>query len=225
MSTELSAESFGVLVLERSMAEFADRIGKELHGRWHPQSQAPKLPMDVTGGKSVCNSLRNGKVKDGHNPGLRHWVAYWGDGNSSQPWDWKQVEPVLEQIGQARNDVNHKAVTPMDVSRITAVVEGMLLVYTQLDLNDSVLQELLKELQLLAAQDSVQVSVTAEERGGMRMPFTDPRKYLVGREPLIASVATHLQSQASARVLLHGESGTGKTVAAIASAFEVWIFT
>ena len=208
------------------MAEFADRIGKELHERWHPKAQAPKLPMDVTGGKSsVCYFLQNGKGKNGHNPGLRHWVAYWGDGNSSQPWDWKQVEPVLEQIGQARNDVNHKAVTPMDVSRITAVVEGMLLVYTQLDLNDSVLQELLKELQLLAAQDSVQVSVTAEERGGMRMPFTDPRKYLVGREPLIASVATHLLSQAYARVLLHGESGTGKTVAAIASAFEVWIFT
>ena len=220
MNTQLSADSFGVLILENAMAEFADKLGNELNSRWHPQSQAPTLPMDVAGAKSVCNSLRNGKVKDGHNPGLKLWIPYWGS-NTTPRWNWSQVQPVLEQIGEARNDVNHKADTPLDVSRVTAVVQGMVLVYTELQLDASVLQALLVQLQHLATQQNVSVSVTAEERGGMRMPFTDPRKYLVGRQPLISSVAGHLRSQPWARVLLHGESGTGKTVAAIATAFEV----
>ena len=220
LSSQLDADSFGVVILEQAMDEFAGTLGNELHSRWHPPKQAPSLPMEVAGGKSVCNSLRNGKVKDGHNSGLKHWVPYWGSSSTAR-WDWSQAEGVLEQIGEARNDVNHKAETPLDVARIIAVVQGIVLVYSELQLNDAALQTLLTQLLQLTTQQSVSVIVKAEERGGMRMPFTDPRKYLVGRAPLISAVSTQLCSQPWARVLLHGESGTGKTVAAIAIAFEV----
>ena len=229
MRVQLSAESLGVLLLEKALAEFGDTLGNEMHNRWHPPAQAPTLPVEAVGHKSVCTFLRNYKVNDGHNNKLKHWIPYWGS-NSTACWDWSRVEPVLEQIIKAHNDVNHedrKGDTPLDAMRIMAVVQGMELVYSELKLDTSVLQGLLAQLQHLASMKvtetalSIPVTMTAEERGGLRMPFRDPRKYLVSRGPLIASVAAHLRRQPWARVLLFGESGTGKTMAAIAAAYEV----
>ena len=202
------------------MDEFADTVGAELHSRWHPQAQAPSLPMAVAGKPSVCYSLRNGKVKDGHNSGLKHWVPYWGSSITTR-WDWDQAQGALDKIEQGLFNLNHKGENPLNVPRVTEVIQGMVLVYSELQLNDSALQALLTQLGLLAKHQSMPITVTAEELDGMRMPFSDPRKYLVGREPLISAVAAQLCSQPWARVLLHGESGTGKTVAAIAIAFEV----
>ena len=220
LSSQLDVGSFGVLILEQAMGEFADTLGNELHSRCHPPHAAPSLPMEVTGRPSVCNFLRNGKVRDGHSSGLKHWVPYWGSSSTTR-WDWSQAEGILDQIEGAKHNVNHKAEIPLDVARIIAVVQGMVLLYIGLQLNGAKLQALLTQLLQLGTQQSVSVIVKAENRGGMRIPFPDPRRYLVGRAPLISAVATQLCSQPSARVLLHGESGTGKTVAAIAAANEV----
>ena len=220
MTTVLDAQSFALLLLEEALSTFAKEVGCELHKQWHPQKSAPKLPMEVAGKSSVINSLRNGKLKDGHNHGLKKWVPYWGDG-STDGWDWSQAQGLLDQIEQARHQLCHKADTPQDAAVVEAVVEGMLFVYGELHLDPTILRGLLAQLQAMSGPGQP-MEVLAEERGGMRIPFSDPRKYLVGRSLQVEAVSTQVRSQPSgSRVLLYGESGTGKTVTAIAIAFEV----
>ena len=212
MEASLGAHSFGVLVLEEAIAEVTDTLGNELHGRWHPQHTAPKLPMELAGAKSVINSLRNNKAKDGHNACLKSWKPYWG-------WDWSKMRGVLERVGEARNDLNHKPDTPLDRARILGIMQDMLLLYKELELEGKPLAAMCTVLEAPGMQQMV--SVLGEDRGGMRIPFRDPRKYLVGRDPDIGAVAVQLRSEPWSRIMLYGQSGTGKTAAAIGIAFEV----
>ena len=212
VEASLGAESFGVLVLEAAIEEVSDTLGNELHSRWHPQHAAPTLPMDLAGAKSVIDRLRNGKAKDGHNTCLKSWDAYWR-------WDWGRMQGVLDRIGEARNDLNHKPDAPLDPARIVTILQDMMLMYSELELDDSALQGLHTALQGHGMQQTV--LVLGEERGGMRIPFRDPRKYLVGCDSQIQAVAAELCTQSYSRIMLHGDSGTGKTVRAIAVAYEV----
>ena len=214
MVTSMDHQSFATMILEEALAVFADQVGQELHVRWHPAHVAPQLPMEVAGKSSVINGLRNNKGKDGRNQSLKNWEAY-------KSWDWSKVEPVLEQIERGRHELCHKADPPLDAGRVQVVLRGMLLTYAELQLDPAELQALLNQLQALAGPGQA-VEVMAEDRGGMRIPFSDPRKYLVGRSSQLQTVSTELKSQLfSSRVLLHGESGAGKTVTAIGIAFEV----
>ena len=129
------------------------------------------------------------------------------------------MQGVLDRIGEARNDLNHKPETPLDPARIVTILQDMLLLYGELELDGSALQGLHTALQGLHVQQVVVVQ--GEERGGMRIPFRDPRKYLVGRDPDIGAVAVQLRSEPWSRIMLYGQSGTGKTAAAIGIAFEV----
>ena len=214
IASSMNHRSFAMMTLEQALGVFADQVGRELHAHWHPAHAAPQLPMEVAGKPSVINSLRNNNGKDGRNQSLKRWEAYWN-------WDWSQVQPALEQIERGRHELCHKAEPPLDVCSVETALLAMLLTCAELQLDPTELQALLGKLQALTGSDQA-VEVTAEERGGMRIPFSDPRKYLVGRTSQLQRISQEVRSQLFwSRVLLHGESGTGKTVTTIALAFEV----
>ena len=101
------------------------------------------------------------------------------------------------------------------------MLHDTLLVYAELQLDPVDVQGLLTRLQELRGPDH-QLEVLAEKRGGMRVPFSDPRRYLVGRSSQLETVSKQLRAELLwARMLLYSESGTGKTVTANAIAFEV----
>ena len=123
-------------------------------------------------------------------------------------WDWSRIGPHLEAVAQARNDLNHKSVAPMDSPRVRTILGDMIAVCTALGLDTS---------RLLTVQSSLDTfsgtcTVHAVSRGGMRIPFKDPRKYLVGRDALLEDVAAECRGQPRCRAVLCGDSGAGKTV-------------
>ena len=56
----------------------------------------------------------------------------------------------------------------------------------------------------------------------MCIPFKDPRHYMVGRQDLVHAVAEECKATTAHRCVLHGESGAGKTLVAIAAGFALW---
>ena len=52
------------------------------------------------------------------------------------------------------------------------------------------------------------VTVQAAADSGMRLPFQDSRKYLIGRQHLWEEIAADLRSHPQRCVLVHGSSGT-----------------
>ena len=94
---------------------------------------------------------------------------------------------------------------------------GMIDIYNALEEDAACLAGILAKLEGFAGA----VTVQAMPRGGMRIPFKDPRKYLVGRDLQIEHIAAEVHSQSASRTLVHGNSGAGKTVLAIAVAYAL----
>ena len=167
--------------------------------------------MSAGGEKSICNTLHNGKVKDGHNAGLKHWQEYWG---LSLPAHTDLVA-AAERTGELRNQLNHKQHV-ITRARVTSGIDDMCAILMTLSLPSDSLGARRQRL----ADVNGAVTVSADASGAMRIPFKDPRNHLVGHAPLIADVALRLQTSPHCIKALYGESGAGKTAAAIAIAYE-----
>jgi tetratricopeptide (TPR) repeat protein len=211
-SIVLSSDVLPLWALEAAMQRFGDDLGPRICAHFHPASQAPTLPMNVGGDKSICTALCNGKGMDGHNPALKHWPEYWGMPKA----DHAGFVVAVNRTAEVRHKLNHKQ-HEITLADAIAGIDDMIDVETTLGLAPNELKDLQK---CVNASAGAPMTVLAEVSGAMRIPFKDPRKYLVGRGPLISGIAARLRTLARHIEVLHGESGAGKTVAAIGAAYE-----
>ena len=138
----------------------------------------------------------------------QNWVAY-------TKWDFPSLRGALKAILKARNELNHGSL--VDISRVQMVVAGMIGICNALQEDSSRLVETSTSLAGFAGHVTVHPVVS----DSMRIPFQDPRKYLVGRQTQIEQIAQEIQGQQWCRSLVYGNSGVGKTVLAIAVAYSM----
>ena len=227
---ELSAEHT-LVVLESGMQHFAHAMGEAIHGHYHQAYTRPSLPMAVAGKhgkrKSICNVLLHNHVKSvdqhGKNPALsKSWPAY-------GKWNWNDSEPALKAIEEARHGLNHGRLDTFDAKRIRGVLSQMLTLHQELELKQDRLQKLCDAAERLIDSKKLKVRVSRSRSEGIvvqgtRTPHassSDPRTYLVGRVVLVGDVVRQLRKNEWCREVLHGESGVGKTVAAMRIMQEV----
>ena len=102
------------------------------------------------------------------------------------------------------------------------MIEAALRIYAALEVDESRLKQLQQDLTTRGTEVVVQLTVKPEQRGGIRVAFKDPRRYLVGREQQIKAIANGFCSQQHyCCELMYGTSGVGKTTLAIAVAYEL----
>jgi tetratricopeptide (TPR) repeat protein len=172
--------------------------------------------MNVSGEKSIVSILRGNKMGDGHNQALKEWDRYW----DLKADEGKNLAAILETIGMLRNQFNHKQ---HEITRESAQdgINAMIAVQTMLDLPTGRLEEVGERL----AKANGLMTVSADTSDAMHIPFKDSREYLVARDDLIKGVADRFKdvvADAGHIEVLHGESGAGKTVAAIAVAYALF---
>ena len=210
-SIELRPDVLTLWALEAAMQHFGNDLGQAIHD-YAPKSE---LPMDVSAGnRSIVNTLRNGKMGDGHNPALKKWARYW----NLKADERIKLAGILETIGTLRNQFNHKQ---HEITResVHVGIDAMIAVQTMLGLPTGMLEEVRERL--VKASGGL-MTVSADTSDAMHIPFKDSRAYLVARGTLIGDVAARLKTSAHHIEVLHGESGAGKTVAAIAVAYALF---
>jgi hypothetical protein len=211
-SIVLSADVLPLWALEAAMQRFGDDLGPKICAHYEPASHAPTLPMNVGGFKSICTVLCNGKGMDAHNPALKYWSEYWGMPKEDRAGFVAAVSRTAE-LNFLLNHWQHE----ITLASATAGIDEMIDIVATLGLAPDELKDLQK---CVSADAGAPMMVLAEVSGAMRIPFKDPRKYLVGRGPLITGVAARLRTSLRHIEVLYGESGSGKTVAAIGAAYE-----
>ena len=103
------------------------------------------------------------------------------------------------------------------MSRVQMVVTGMIEIFNALQEDSSRLVEISTSLAGFAGHVTVHPVVS----DSMRIPFQDPRKYLIGRHTQTEQIAQQIREQAWCRSLVYGNSGVGKTVLAMAVAYSM----
>ena len=211
-SIELRPDVLTLFALEAAMRHFGNDLGLAIHN-YAPISE---LPMEVSGNnRSIVNTMRNGKMGNGHNPALKNWVRYWNLEEDKR----KELVAAADIIGTLRNQLNHKQ-HEITGEIVHGGIDAMIAVQTMLGLPTGMLEEVRERSRPDA---SGLMTVSADTSGAMHIPFKDSREYLVGRDELIGDVAARLKASAHHHIeVLHGESGAGKTVAAIAVAYELF---
>jgi hypothetical protein len=213
-SIELRPYVLTLWALEAAMQHFGNDLGQAIH-RYYPEGKKPKLPMDVSGNKSIVSILRGNKNGDGQKSELKNWARYW----NLKADERKKLADKLDSLAMLRNQFNHKQheITRESVHRDG--IDAMIAVQTMLGLPTGMLEEVRERL--VKASGGL-MTVSADTSDAMHIPFKDSRAYLVARGTLIGDVAARLKTCAHHIEVLHGESGAGKTVAAIAVAYELY---
>ena len=224
-SLTVNAAELRVVVRESAMQHFAAVVGYKINTRYQPSDKAPPLPMAVAGRyggrKSICTVLLK------YHPELNGWPEYKA---------WFKLSPesearrAVEAIKKVRHALNHGQQDNSQAA-VDADLAALLVIHGALALPTDRLRGLRDGLAPATGPDQALLSVelsAAEGPGqmvvfGTRIPVpsgSDPRNYLVGRDTLVAEVAARLPS-ASSREVLYGESGAGKSVAAMRICDEV----
>jgi len=242
IDVELGPEAAFSVGVENMMRTFAGIVGAAIEANYvsrDPKDLKPTMPIEVGGKCSVCTILRNadlGKFGDGRKSQLmKTWTAY-------KSWKWIDVKASVDAIEMARHEISHNHF--FDAARAIAVLDHMVLVIIRLDLYGTEVKSSFDNLRRLFEDTALnssaagicdailkfKFSVQPESSvGEIRIPVyqynpkkkTTPRELLVGRDTLIDEAAALLRESPHVRLVLHGESGAGKTVTAVAVAYEV----
>ena len=205
-SIELRPDELTLWALEAAMQHFGNDLGKAIH-KHSNQKIKPELPMEVSG---ICKKLQG---DDGHNKSLEAWAQYW---NLIEKDKCNELVAALEMIGTLRNQLNHtqRKITRDDVRR---GIDAMIAVQAMLGLPTLMLLEV--ALRLVTANGLMTVEA---DTGAMHIPFKESREYCVARDDLIKDVVARLKASGRKIEVLYGESGAGKTNAAIAVAYKLF---
>ncbi|EOD12957.1 hypothetical protein EMIHUDRAFT_452118 [Emiliania huxleyi CCMP1516] len=207
LTVDLSDEQLRHSVLESALQHTAAALGGAICERW--EGAPPpwlKLPMDLAGkppggGKSICAALMS------HGKELKKkWPAAAAKKAS--------LEPLMGKAGAllaARHDREHGKLDSFDWARVGGLVGDLADAFDSLQLPAGRL------LELAAARGG---EAAAElDQAFQQLQLSGAHGYLVGRDSLVEEVAARLRDSAHCVAALHGESGAGKTVAAIAVGF------
>ena len=109
----------------------------------------------------------------------------------------------VNQLQQARNSLNHKGEIPLSIAQVRSVNDSAIAIYTSLGLDTNRLVGLERHL----SEFDGKVTVQGVVEGGLRIPFADARKFLVGRTALVEDIAGAVREAPWRRDLIYGTSG------------------